>query len=221
MLQLGDMCFEEGKVHVLVGPNGSGKSTLLNILAGLERADWGRVVYGKDKQDFQQVKHRITLVMQQPYLFNTTVFENIAAGLRYRRVKEKDVKERVQESARRVNLEGFLYRNASTLSGGERQRVALARAIVLVPSLLLLDEATANLDPESIEIIEGVLQDFREETGATIILVTHNIFQARRLADRVYLLIGGKLVEEGDRERFFKAPESSITRKFIGGEIIY
>lgn len=145
----------------------------------------------------------LTPVMQQPYLFNTTVYANIASGLRYRGIGRKKIEQRIIKEAQRDNVTPFLRRNAYTLSGGEKQRVALARALVLEPELLLLDEATANLDPESVGIIETVLKVYSRDTGATIIMVTHNIFQARRIADRVYLLVGGKVIECGNKKDFF------------------
>jgi tungstate transport system ATP-binding protein len=221
VLSVDNLCFKQGRIHVIVGPNGSGKSTLLNIIAGLESIDGGTVLYGREGQKFNAVKGEITLVMQQPYLFNTTVYANIASGLRYRGVNKIDIQKMVAKAAVSVNLSSFLFRNALTLSGGEKQRVALARALVLEPKLLLLDESTANLDPESIGIMESVLKDFQRDTGATIIFVTHNIFQAKRLAHRVYLIMDGRVVEEGDRQKMFESPASKLTRDFLRGEIIY
>lgn len=221
VLNIDSLTFEQGRIHVIIGPNGSGKSTLVNIISGLDKADHGTVTYGSRKESFEEVKGSITLVMQHPYLFNTTVFSNIAYGLRCRGIDRKQTELLVKEAAERVNLSAFLARKASTLSGGEMQRVALARALVLKPELLLLDEATVNLDPESIGIIERVIRDFQTATGATVVFITHNIFQAKRIAERVYLIMDGRIIEEGSREKTFGNPESRITREFLGGELIF
>lgn len=221
VLDIERLSFEEGVLHVVMGPNGSGKSTLLGLLAGLERADGGKVLYDGCQGGFETVRENITLVMQRAYLFNTSVYNNIAAGLRYRRLDKAVQRKRVLRYAEVLDLTRFLYRNVRTLSGGEKQRVALARALALEPHLLLLDESTANLDPESIIIIERVLKGFQREAGATIIFVTHNIFQAKRLAERACLLMRGKVVEEGESEKFFGSPDSELARGFLGGEIVF
>ncbi len=221
VLDIEKLSFEKGRIHVVMGPNGSGKSTLLSIIAGLEKAGGGRTAYGDEQHDFERVRKKITLVMQRSYLFNTTVYANIAAGLRYRRLEQSKLRDRVLRCAHAVDLKGLLYRNVRTLSGGEKQRVALARALALQPDLLLLDESTANLDPESIIIIEKVLKDFQREWGATIIFVTHNIFQAKRLADEAYLLMRGRVIETGKSKDFFDNPVSELTRGFLGGDIVY
>jgi tungstate transport system ATP-binding protein len=221
VLDIEHLHFEPGLVHTVLGPNGSGKSTLLSIIAGLEEQDKGVVRYGTEAKGFAEIRDRVTLVMQQPYLFNTTVFANIASGLRYRGTGRKEIEQRVIKEAEKVNVIPFLRRNAYMLSGGEKQRVALARALVLEPELLLLDEATANLDPESVGIIETVLKTYCRDTGATIIMVTHNIFQATRMADRVYLLMGGKVIECGDKKEFFENTRSSVAKEFLGGELVY
>jgi len=213
--------FEEGRFHVLMGPNGSGKSTLLEIIAGLTKPEVGRVLYGDRQNDFASVRKRITLVMQRSYLFNTSVYNNIASGMNYRGINKSILRERVLKWAEALDLNLLLYRNVKTLSGGERQRVALARALALEPDLLLLDESTANLDPESIIIIEKVLKDFQRESGTTIIFVTHNVFQAKRLAESACLLMKGSVIEEGESKEFFNNPHSELTRGFLGGEIVY
>ncbi len=221
VLDIEDIVFSEGRFHVVMGPNGSGKSTLLGIIAGLTEADGGRVLYNGRHQDFEALRRYVTLVMQRAYLFNTNVYNNIAAGLKYRGEDKNIIKDRVLEYAEALDLRKFLYRSVQTLSGGEKQRVALARALALRPKLLMLDESTANLDPESIIIIEKVLKDFQGQAEATIIFVTHNVFQAKRLADRAYLLIQGRVIEQGEGKDFFQNPDSELTKGFLGGEIVY
>jgi len=221
VLDIDKLSFAEGALHVVMGPNGSGKSTLLEIIAGLTRPDGGSVLYGDRQKDFEAVRRSITLVMQRSYLFHTSVYNNIAMGLKYRGLDREVLKDRVLKCAEALDIKRFLHRNARTLSGGEKQRVALARALALKPDLLLLDESTANLDPESIIIIERVLRDYQKESGATIIFVTHNVFQAKRLADRAYLLMRGRIIEEGESKEFFENPGSALAKGFLGGEIVY
>ena len=120
-----------------------------------------------------------------------------------------------------MGLPGLARQPARTLSGGEAQRVALARAMVLQPDVLLLDEPTANLDPYNVGMIENTVRGLNEEEGTTIVLVTHNVFQARRLADRVGLMMDGRLVEVADVEAFFEAPVDPRTAAFVRGEMIY
>ncbi|MGI6698187.1 MAG: ABC transporter ATP-binding protein [Clostridiales bacterium] len=221
VLDIDQLSFAEGALHVVMGPNGSGKSTLLEIIAGLTRPDGGSVLYGDRQKDFEAVRRNITLVMQRSYLFQTSVYNNIAMGLKYRGLDREELKDRVLKCAEALDIKRFLHRNVRTLSGGEKQRVALARALALEPDLLLLDESTANLDPESIIIIERVLRDYQRDAGATIIFVTHNVFQAKRLADRAYLLMRGRIIEEGESKEFFENPGSNLTKGFLGGEIVY
>jgi tungstate transport system ATP-binding protein len=217
VLDIDQLSFAEGALHVVMGPNGSGKSTLLEIIAGLTRPDGGSVLYGDRQKDFEAVRRNITLVMQRSYLFQTSVYNNIAMGLKYRGLDREELKDRVLKCAEALDIKRFLHRNVRTLSGGEKQRVALARALALEPDLLLLDESTANLDPESIIIIERVLRDYQRDAGATIIFVTHNVFQAKRLADRAYLLMRGRIIEEGESKEFFENPGSNLTKGFPGG----
>jgi tungstate transport system ATP-binding protein len=127
----------------------------------------------------------------------------------------------VDEIIARVGLAAFAASAADSLSGGERQRIALARALVLNPEVLLLDEPTANLDPYNVSMIESIIREENEQRGTTILLVTHNVFQAKRLATRVGLMLNGKLIEVGATRIFFENPKDERTRKFVEGEMIY
>ena len=125
------------------------------------------------------------------------------------------------EALERVGLADFAEVSVRTLSGGEGQRVALARAMVIEPEVLLLDEPTANLDPYNAALIERIVGDYNRERGTTIVLVTHNVFQARRLAHRAALLLEGRIVEVGETHRFFESPQDPRTSAFVRGEMIY
>jgi len=161
----------------------------------------------------------VTTVFQRAVLLNRSVWANVAYGLRLR--GERDGRELIQSALEQVGLASFARRKAGSLSGGEAQRVALARAIVLRPQVLLLDEPTANLDPYNVGQIETIIRELNRRDGTTIVLVTHNTFQARRLATRAALLLGGAIVEVAEAERFFTAPADPRTAAFVSGEYVY
>ncbi len=213
-----------GEVFALVGPSGAGKSTLLRLLNFLETPTGGVIhflgrEFGADGTLSLDLRRRVTMVFQRPILLNRSVWDNVAYGLRLR--GERRVKAQVQAALERVSLETLAAQQARTLSAGEVQRVALARAIVLQPEVLLLDEPTANLDPYNVSLIEGIIQTLNREQGTTLVLVTHNVFQARRLAQRAALLLGGRLVEVADAETFFRSPRDPRTDAFVRGEMVY
>jgi tungstate transport system ATP-binding protein len=160
----------------------------------------------------------VTTVFQRPILLNRSVRDNVAYGLRLRGLS---LDGRVDEALDRVGLTAFAHQPAHKLSGGELQRAALARALVLDPEVLLLDEPTANLDPYNVGLIESIVRAQNRERGTTVILVTHNVFQARRLASRVGLLLEGKIVEVAPVEPFFNSPRDPRTAAFVRGEMVY
>ncbi|MEM3366018.1 MAG: phosphate ABC transporter ATP-binding protein [Candidatus Methanomethyliaceae archaeon] len=188
----------EGEFFVLVGPNGSGKTTLLRILDLLEEPTSGKIFFDGEEVDYYKdrvpLRRKIGMVFQQTVLFDMSVYDNVAYPLRIRGSLLKDeIERRVMNVLEDVELRGFDRKNALTLSGGEAQRVALAQALVTEPRLLLLDEPTANLDPKNVSIVEGVLSRLNKERKTTIIMTTHNMFQAERLAERIALLNEGEI----------------------------
>jgi len=213
-----------GEILGIVGPSGAGKSTLLRLLDFLEPPTRGRLRFGDYVLDGSgppplELRRRVTTVFQRPVLLSGTVFDNVAYGLRIRRVK--DVGRRVTAILEQVGLQDFARAPVRSLSGGEAQRVALARALVIEPEVLLLDEPTANLDPANVALIEEIVRRVNAQRGTTIVLVTHNVFQARRLAHRVALLLNGRVVEVGPTQAFFEAPQDPRTAAFVRGDMIY
>ncbi len=213
-----------GEIFVLVGPSGAGKSTLLRLLGLIEPPSSGTLEFLGARLDAHTqpslvLRRRVVLVFQRPILLSASVGANIAYGLQVRGVRKVEAK--VDCVLEQVGLHALKHASAYTLSGGEAQRVALARALVVQPDVLLLDEPTANLDPYNVALIEQIIQAIHREKQTTIVLVTHNIFQARRLAERVGLLLSGKLIEVGTREQFFEQPRDPRTRAFVNGEMIY
>lgn len=218
VLDIDDLTIQRGELFAIVGPSGAGKSTLLRLLNFLESASAGAIRYKEHPTPPLDLTRQITTVFQHPILLHRTVRENVDYGLRLR--DQRDPK-RVDEIIARVGLAAFAASAADSLSGGERQRIALARALILNPEVLLLDEPTANLDPHNVSLIESIIREENEQRGITIVLVTHNIFQAKRLAARVGLLLNGKLIEVGAAKEFFENPKDERTKKFVDGELIY
>jgi tungstate transport system ATP-binding protein len=203
VLDIETMTIERGEIVAIVGPSGAGKSTLLRLLNFLEVPDSGSLIF--DGQPIPNnpplnLIRRVTTVFQRPVMLTGSVKENVAYGLKVRHHRN-DME--VTAALERVGLAGMGSVVASTLSGGEMQRVALARALVFNPEVLLLDEPTANLDPYNVGLIESIVKEQNETRGTSIVLVTHNVFQARRLAQRVGLLLNGVIIELAAVSDFF------------------
>lgn len=213
-----------GEILGIVGPSGSGKSTLLRLLNFLEPPTSGYVQFAGNRYNGREpvpvdVRRRVTTVFQRPILLDRTVRDNVRYGLRLR--GKHDSASTVEAVLDEVGIAGLSEQKARRLSGGEAQRVALARAMVLDPDVLLLDEPTANLDPYNVGLIESIIRRLNERQEVTIVLVTHNIFQARRLADRVLFLLEGSAVEVAETDAFFEAPGDERTKAFVNGEMVY
>jgi tungstate transport system ATP-binding protein len=224
VLDVAHLDIYRGEVLALVGPSGAGKSTLLRLLNFIEPPTSGHIRFldadlGDGRPVSLALRRRVTTVFQRPILLNRSVEANVRYGLRLRGRSEE--KRQVKAALEQVGMADLARQKARTLSGGEMQRVSLARAMVLQPDVLLLDEPTANLDPYNVGLIEEIIGTLNREHGTTLVLVTHNVFQARRLAHRVGLLLDGRLVEVGERERFFEQPQDARTAAFVRGEMVY
>ena len=222
VLDIDRLAVGRGEVLALVGPSGAGKSTLLRLLNFLERPSGGTLAFDGeiviDKPPLEQ-QRRVTTVFQRPALLHRSVAANIAYGLRLHGQKLPDSE--MTAWLDRLGLAHLARQSAPKLSAGEAQRVALARALVLRPDVLLLDEPSANLDPYNIGLIERLVAEAHTETVMTVVWVTHDIFQARRVASRVAFLLGGRLVEATDAATFFTAPATKQAAAFLRGELVY
>ena len=217
----------KGEILTIIGPSGVGKSTLLRLIDLLDSPTKGAVYYrGKNvtrtpSRTRLRVRRKIGLVLQKPVVFNTTVYNNVSYGLRLRKIPLPEVQKRVNDALDLLRITDISSKRAVRLSGGEQQRVALARTIVTRPEILLLDEATANLDPRNITIIESSVREINKEYGTTILMATHNMYQAKRIAHRVAFMSDGKFVEIGTVDQIFSTPHLKQTRSFINGELVF
>jgi len=215
VLDVDNLDFQEGKIYAIVGPNGSGKTTLLNILNLLEKPEEGQIFFhdqeitNKSNEDTLEIRRRMTLVNQDPFLFHSTVYDNIAYGLKIRSIPPKVQKSRIKSALNIVGLSGFKDRRANQLSGGEAQRAVIARALVIEPEVLFLDEPTANIDQKHIDVVERIIKKIKKEIKTTVIFTTHDLSQAYRLADEVISLLDGKIIKQ--------VPENLLRGEIIKG----
>ena len=210
--------FAEGTKTIILGPNGAGKSLLLRLCHGLIAPTEGAVLWrgasGRDPLQFQ------AMVMQRPVMLRRSVAANIDFALSLRRTPRPERKRLIARALERTGLGAFARVPARVLSFGEQQRLALARSWALNPQVLFLDEPTANLDPAATHVIEGVIEAMAQE-GTKIIMTTHDLGQARRLADEVMFLHRGRLLEHAAAETFFAGPQNELASAFLRGELLW
>jgi tungstate transport system ATP-binding protein len=209
-----------GDFFVIVGPSGAGKSTFLRLLKYLEEPTNGDIYFEGKKLSNPldvNIQRNISMVFQRPEFLKRSVFENVEFPLWIRGKKDN---EKVEKVLGQVDIGNLIREKTSSLSGGELQRLALARAMVVDPKVLLLDEPTANLDPYNVELIEKIVLNLNK-AGKTIVMVTHNVFQAKRLASSAGLLLNGKLVEVGSADTFFNTPKDARVKDFLEGRMVY
>ncbi|MCK9277700.1 MAG: ABC transporter ATP-binding protein, partial [Methanoculleus sp.] len=213
------------EIFAIIGPSGAGKSTLLRLINLLDTPTGGTItVNGIDihaaRGQSLNTRRMMGMVFQKPAVFNATVNENIAVGLRFRGVSEGVIRKKTQDALNVVGLSGYGERRARTLSGGEMQRVALARAMVIEPEILLMDEPTANLDPISVETIEELVVRINRDLGTTIVFSTHDMYQGQRLAHRIGVLMNGGFAQVGTPREIFTLPATRDVARFVGIENI-
>ncbi len=211
-----------GEFFSLLGPSGCGKSTMLRMIGGFERPDEGRVVIGEtDVTRLPPQKRPTAMVFQNYALFPTmTVGENVAYGLRVRKLPRREREERVRDALARVDLAGFEDQYVTRLSGGQQQRVALARALAVRPGVLLFDEPLSNLDVALREQTRRELKVLQARLGATSIYVTHDQQEALALSDRIAVMREGRIQQVGAPETLYREPETAFVAQFLGGSNI-
>ena len=211
-----------GEVVCIIGPSGSGKSTILRCINGLEDYDGGSVMVDGTRVDrsspaIKSIRTQIAMVFQRFNLFpHRTALENVIEGPIYvKGTKREEAVPRAIELLSRVGLSGKANAYPAELSGGQMQRVAIARALAMQPKAILFDEPTSSLDPELVGEVLSVMRALAED-GMTMVVVTHELWFARNVANRIFFLDHGLVVEEGPPEKIFSAPEEERTRRFLG-----
>jgi spermidine/putrescine transport system ATP-binding protein len=212
-----------GEFVSLLGPSGCGKTTLLRMIAGFEFPDSGRIVLdGRDITSVPAHKRPVNMVFQRVTLFpHLNVFENIAFGLRLKRVSAADMRRRVGEALELVRLPGFAERGVQTLSGGQAQRIALARAIVNRPKVLLFDEPLSALDLQIRRELQVELKDIHRELQGTFVYVTHDQEEAMTMSDRVVVMRDGEIVQVGDPVELYRSPTTLFVASFVGSPNVW
>lgn len=233
-----DLTVPSGSITVILGTNGAGKTTLLRILGLLELADEGTIAYDalvpdvstitygastrNPSQDprYLALRRQMLLAFQHPAIFSSSVLSNVTYGLQLRGMSHAEAEERSMSALREAGIAERAHQHASSLSGGEAARLSIARALALQPRLLLLDEPSASLDPYGTKLLEDLLLHMRDDLNITTIVVTQDIFEARRVADQVAFLHEGRIIEQAPRDTFFDHPRDDRTRRFVTGELL-
>ncbi|MBE0447351.1 MAG: ABC transporter ATP-binding protein [Actinobacteria bacterium] len=222
VLDVDELVVERGEVLAVIGPNGSGKSTLLRLIAHLEKPTGGSIEFvgGDSAKNDLSIRRRLAFVFQDPLLFTGTVFDNIAYGLRMRKIAKDEIKQRVKEAAEMFGIIHLLDRPANLLSGGEAQRTSLARAFILKPESLLLDEPMASLDPPARESLIIDLSEVLGHMKTTVIYITHELTEAMMLGDRCAFIDEGRIVQIGSSRDVMAYPINQKIADFVGVENI-
>lgn len=209
---------KRGEFLTLLGPSGCGKTTTMRIIAGLESPTQGQVfIRNQEVTHLPPYKRDVSLMFQNYALFpHKNIFDNVAFGLKYRKVPEAERRKRVREALELVHLPGIEERYPRQLSGGQQQRIALARALVVNPALLLLDEPLSNLDLKLREKMRVELKQIQEQVGITFIFVTHDQEEALTLSDTVAVMEAGKIVQVGSPREIYEQPRTEFVARFMG-----
>lgn len=229
ILSIEKLDIKQGKRYAIVGASGSGKSTFLRVTNLLQKPTNGSMTIlgeimtekGTSRRKVLEIQRQMVYVSQKPVMFDLSVAENVAMGLKFRGVDNATIAKEVDRCLAAVGLTGYQERSATTLSGGEAQRIALARALILRPQILLLDEPTSNLDPFNIQIIEEAVIQIHQQMKVTLLMVTHNLQQAGRVGDEIIFIHQGKMVEMQEKQAFFESPQTQELSDFISGRMIY
>lgn len=212
ILDIENLEFNEG-IYVILGSNGSGKSTLLNCISGLNRLSSGEILY--DNKEFSStIRNSISLLVQKPYLFRKSSYENIISGLKFKKINKENIDLRLNNYLHYFNVESLLNKKSHWLSGGERAKIALLRTAVLETDITMLDEPTSAMDIESSIKAERLIKDMADN-NRTVIIVTHDVYQAKRIADYVIFMDKGKIIEMGHKDEVLNNPKNALIKQIL------
>ncbi len=224
VLDISSLTVEEGTILSLIGPNGAGKTTLMQTLACLIKPQSGEFFFRDEKvfsnHSLLQYRRKLAMVFQEPLLFDTTVFQNVAAGLKIRGMDRSGIEEKVQQNLNRFGISHLMDRSARKISGGEAQRTALARALAIQPEILFMDEPFASLDPPTRESLMEDLDVILRQTNTTTIFATHDRMEALRLSDRIAVMNQGRILQVGTPDEIMNQPGDEFIASFVGVETI-
>jgi tungstate transport system ATP-binding protein len=224
LLRVPSLSIRKGEILSLIGPNGSGKTTLLQTLSYLLKPSGGEVLFKGERVNSNhsvlEYRRRLAMVFQEPLLFDTNVFKNVASGLKIRRMEKEKIEAAVKEHLERFGIKHLSHRSARTLSGGEAQRTSLARAFAIQPEILLLDEPFASLDPPTRESLMDDLERILRQSQTTTILATHDRLEALRLSDRIAVMKSGEILQIGSPEEVMNQPADEFVASFVGVETV-
>ena len=224
LIQVPSLLIQEGEIFSLIGSNGAGKTTLLQTLSYLLKPFQGEIFFRGNRVERNhsvlEFRRKLAMVFQEPLLFDATVFNNVASGLKIRGMKRDEIRDRVMEQLKRFGISHLKGRSARTLSGGEAQRTSLARAFALRPEILLLDEPFSSLDPPTRDSLIEDLEHILQQTRTTAIFATHDRMEALRLSDRIAVMDGGRILQIGSPEEVANHPVNELVASFMGVETI-
>ncbi|MBM4338195.1 MAG: ABC transporter ATP-binding protein [Deltaproteobacteria bacterium] len=224
ILNVPSLSIDKGEILALIGPNGAGKTTLLQTLSYLLSPFGGEILFNGEKigsnHSVFTYRRRLAMVFQEPLLFDTTVFNNVASGLKIRGMKRGETRDKVMEQLKQFGIDHLKDRSAKTLSGGEAQRTSLARAFAIQPEILFLDEPFASLDPPTRESLIEDLERILYQTKTTTIFATHDRLEAINLSDRIAVMNGGRILQIGSPSEVMNHPLDEFVASFVGVETI-
>lgn len=212
VLDIENIEFKKG-IYVILGSNGSGKSTLISCIAGVNELSRGNIFYDGKKMDFA-IRNSICIQVQKPYLFNKSSYENIISGLKFKKKSREEIEARFNKYRGYFEIEELFSKKSWWLSGGERAKIALLRTAVLETEITLLDEPTAAMDIESSMRAENLISDMAKD-NRTVILVTHDVYQAKRIADHVIFMDKGRIIETGSMEHVLNNPTNKLVKQIL------
>ncbi|NQT24678.1 energy-coupling factor ABC transporter ATP-binding protein [candidate division KSB1 bacterium] len=209
-LKIDNLEFHNRHIHVIVGPNGSGKSTILNLIAFLDKSESGHVLVDghpvfNNKHDVDhEIRKKIGYVRQNRYLFDMSVFHNVALGLKIRKQPKNEITAKVDNILTELAIEHLRNRSVKSLSNGEYQKVAIAQVLVLMPEIILIDEPDTNIDILSTPSIERTIKKIQKERNSVVVMTTHSLKQARRMSPEIISIQEGRVIDSNDEKLFFE-----------------